>query len=150
MTLISLLMPSSVTNAESVMVEAPRQHIVAAISDLNNWKNWQPVFRSDSSIQIIDARHATWGHNKEKNQMEVVSVDSNMVQVNLTRLGQPPVTNYFALSTVPGMPGVQVEWRAITPLRWFPWEKFSGMMVGKISSQAYQQSLQSLKTYLEQ
>jgi L-rhamnose isomerase len=44
---------------------------------------------------------------------------------------------------------VQVVWYIIEDLKWYPWEKFYGMMAEKMKGPLMQQSLDDLKAYLE-
>ena len=44
---------------------------------------------------------------------------------------------------------MQVEWNAVTRLKWYPWEKFYGIFIEKSSGQGYEDALNSLKTYVE-
>jgi len=45
---------------------------------------------------------------------------------------------------------LQVEWRAITHLKWYPWEKFAGIFVSEMTGPGYQQALDALQKYIEQ
>lgn len=148
-TLISLLMPSTVINAETVMVNAEKSKIASAISDLNNWKYWHPVFMQEQSMQIPSPAEARWETGGMINTMKVISADSSVISIQLNREGQRSIQNYFSIDAIKDQPGLQVEWRVITTLKWYPWEKFGGMMMGAISKQGYQEALLSLKKHLE-
>lgn len=148
--LISLLMPSTVSTAESVMVVAERKNINQGIADLNEWKKWHPLLRTDSTVVIHSPNEATWVSNGTQNTLKVVQKDSAVVQLNISRAGQKDILNYFAIQPIQDQPGFQVEWRVVSQLKWYPWEKFAGMMVGKMSSTAYLQALNSFKAYVEE
>jgi len=44
---------------------------------------------------------------------------------------------------------VQAEWSVLVRLKWYPWEKFYGIFIEKISGQGYEDALSSLKAYVE-
>ena len=44
---------------------------------------------------------------------------------------------------------MQVQWQAVVHLKWYPWEKFSGIFIEKMAGQGYEDALQSLKSYVE-
>ena len=147
---ISFFMPSVVTTADSVLIQADRNSINTAIGDLNNWEKWHPLFKDDTSVNIISPNEATWKTGNIENKLKVVQKDSAMVQLNISRQNQKDILNFFSVQQIKDQPGFQVEWRVVTPLKWYPWEKFAGMMMGQMSSTAYQQALGQLKSYLEQ
>jgi hypothetical protein len=45
---------------------------------------------------------------------------------------------------------VQVVWYIIEDLKWYPWEKFYGMMAADMKGPLMQESLDRLKSYLDQ
>ena len=49
-TLISLLIPSKIVTARAVTVQSDSIKLFDEISDLKSWKNWHPVFKSDSTL----------------------------------------------------------------------------------------------------
>jgi hypothetical protein len=154
-TLISLLMPSKVLTARSVVIHAPADRVFAEINDLGKWKNWHPVFMNDSAgIQYsvpssgINAM-ATWISNQKKNTLRITDNKMNQLTANLSREGEKDVNNIIALAPVDDSNGVQVEWKVITPLKWYPWEKFSGIFIDKMTGPGYEAALNNLKDLLE-
>ena len=154
-TLISLLMPSKVLTARSVVIHAPADRVFASINDLKEWKKWHPVFMNDSTaIQFSDPSSgvhamASWMSNQKKNTLSITDNKMNQLTANLTREGEKDVANIIALAPVADSNGVQVEWKVITPLKWYPWEKFSGIFIDKMTGPGYEEALNNLKTLLE-
>ncbi|HPH84917.1 MAG TPA: SRPBCC family protein [Ferruginibacter sp.] len=154
-TLISLLMPSKVMTARSVVIHAPADRVFAEIKDLRKWKDWHPVFMQDSNeIQYSNPSSgvnatATWMSNQKKNTFQITDTIQNQLTANLTREGEKDVANIIALAPVSDSNGVQVEWKVITPLKWYPWEKFSGIFIDKMTGPGYEAALNNLKILLE-
>ena len=44
---------------------------------------------------------------------------------------------------------MQIQWKAITNLKWYPWEKFGGIFIEKLSGAGYESALASLKQFVE-
>lgn len=47
-TLLSLLIPAKVRVSRGIVIAAPASKVFAQISNLRNWKHWQPVFKADT------------------------------------------------------------------------------------------------------
>ncbi|HNA00960.1 MAG TPA: hypothetical protein PKL81_17050, partial [Ferruginibacter sp.] len=45
MTLLSLFIPSRIRISRGVLIHAQPALAYAQVSELSNWKNWQPVFK---------------------------------------------------------------------------------------------------------
>ena len=49
-TLLSLLLPSEVKVSRAVVINTTTGKVYTQIADFRNWKNWQPLFASDSAV----------------------------------------------------------------------------------------------------
>jgi hypothetical protein len=154
-TLISLLMPSRVVTARSVTIQASRPEIYNQVADLKNWKHWHPVFKADSSrISISNpsagkGAFAEWETNNKKNRLEITYTSPGAIRLVLGRPGENDVMNEIAFTAFKDSNSIQVEWIALTRLKWYPWEKFSGIFIEKIAGPGYEAALNELKTYME-
>jgi hypothetical protein len=155
-TIFSLFIPSRVMVVRAVEIFAPRDSILAQISDLQKWKQWHPVFKSDSAntsfSQPSSGLHASakWESAHKQNELLITAIDSQSVRISLIRPGEWPVENMLAVLPTANRNGFQVEWRTLTKLKWYPWEKFAGMFVDKITGPGYEIALRNLKNQLEQ
>ncbi len=140
--LISLLMPSSVITSRSVTINAQPDSIMAQISDLNNWKNWHPFFKDNKSVsQVGDT--LKWDNNK----LYILGVGKNDVKIYIQNGNGRPDLNILKVSS--GDPSTTVEWNGINYLKWYPWEKFSGIFLNSVVGPSYEKALAGLKNYLE-
>lgn len=155
-TLFSLLIPSTVMTVRSVTINAPADKVFAQISDLQNWKHWHPVFKKDSTgIKISTPStgrnaYAEWNTNGKTNTILIDSLLSNHIKASLKRTGEKDVENIISVFEIPESNSMEVEWRALTRLKWYPWEKFSGIFTDKITGPGYEAALEELKKYVEQ
>ncbi len=154
-TLISLFIPSRIVTVKAVVINAPEEKIMEQISTLQNWKNWQPVFMQDSTAISFQKTAegkpgAEWHSGKHKNKLVITEQAQHAVKFSLSRDEDAIVENMFSILPVAeSLSGRQVEWKSITRLKWYPWEKFRGIFIEKMIGSGYELALNNLKTYLE-
>ncbi len=154
-TLISMIMPGRVvvTRAEPMLGDSLK--IYSEVSDLKNWKHWQPVFKEDSAGITFSAvsnevnSTAAWTSNGKKNTLVITEKKYPYVKVALQRENENEVMNIFSLMPVQEQGNMQVQWETITKLKWYPWEKFGGIFIEKMTGPGYEFGLKSLKEYVE-
>jgi hypothetical protein len=154
-TIISLFMPSTVVTVRAEVMQANKVEILNAVTDLKEWRNWHPLFREQPGVLISDPSAGAgawmqWATNNKTNKLQIIKATTESIEFTLSRPGENTVQNFITVLPVSDRIGLQVEWRAVTKLKWYPWEKFAGMFLDKIAGESYQQSLQSLKNYVEQ
>ncbi|MEO7523751.1 MAG: hypothetical protein ABIT58_06625 [Ferruginibacter sp.] len=154
-TLFSLLIPSNVMTVRSVVIHGDTGFVISEIRDLKKWKDWHPVFMNDSSKVIISDpsagvnAFATWNTNGNANKFVITESSSNHIQASLMRKGENDVTNIISVNAVSDSTAIQVEWRVLTILKWYPWEKFYGIVIEKFSGPGYEAALNNLKNLAE-
>lgn len=154
-TLLSLLMPSKVMTARSVTIEPSPQKIMEQVQDLQNWKNWHPVFKNEKNIVISSpssgvGAYAEWVSGNKKKHLQITEVSQNAVRFLLKRPGENDLLNKIELINFKDSSSIQVEWSSLTKLKWYPWEKFSGIFVDKMTGPGYEAALNELKSFVEQ
>lgn len=154
-TLLSLFIPSRIIVAKSVLIHASAEKVFTEISDLQNWKHWQPVFKRDfAGIQFHNdeqgrGNSCEWESGGKKNKLFITSKGNNAITVSLFREGENEVFNTIRVLAMPDNNQVQAEWNVMIRLKWYPWEKFYGIFIEKVSGQGYEDALNSLKEYAE-
>ena len=155
LTLISLLIPSSIVTVRAETVQADSIKLYSEIADLKNWKHWHPVFMQDSSKMIFSESstnvndHVEWSSNNKKNKIVIAEKKFPYIKLLLQRDGENDMENILTLRQVQEQGNMQVQWTSITKLKWYPWEKFSGIFIEKMSGSGYEAALASLKVYAE-
>ena len=154
-TILSLFIPSKLMVTRAVVINARADKVYNEISDLRNWKHWQPVFIRDSAnIRFETAadgssNSCTWESKGKENKMLITGKKENTISATLLRTGENDVLNTISILTLADSNQVQVEWNVLVKLKWYPWEKFYGLFIEKISGQGYEEALNSLKAYTE-
>lgn len=154
-TLFSLLMPSKVMTVRSVVIHATPGKVFSEIEDLQKWKHWHPVFMHDSlSMQIstpstgINA-FAEWGNENSRKKLLITEILGTQLKALLKQTGQNEAVNMIAVSSLKDSNNVQVEWRVLNHVKWYPWEKFSGIFIDKMTGPGYEEALNNLKEVIE-
>jgi Polyketide cyclase / dehydrase and lipid transport len=153
-TLFSLLMPSRVLTVRSVVIHTTPQQVISKVADLQEWKKWHPLFMQDSAavqVKTLNGRNriAEWSNKGKANRLEITGVDTNVVRASLQRTNENKSDHIIAIKSLPGNNDIEVEWRVVTPLKWYPWEKFSGIFLDKMTGYSYETALGNLKLMLE-
>lgn len=154
-TILSLFIPSRLMVTRAVVINAGADEVFNQIGDLKNWKNWQPVFVNDSSkIKFYlgpdgKSNSCEWESKGRLNKFHITGKQENRVTASLIRDGENDVQNAINILPLPDSSQVQVEWNVIIKLKWYPWEKFYGIFIEKITGQGYEDALNSLKAYVE-
>lgn len=154
-TLISLFIPSRINTIRAVPITASRQAIMTQVAVLENWKNWHPVFKeAANNISILPGtknglQEAAWSSRGHESRIVMNKIDSTAVYFTLVSGSERPSDHVISIQPTDEPATQQVQWQSITHLRWYPWEKFSGIFIEKISGPGYEEALNSLKAYAE-
>jgi hypothetical protein len=89
--------------------------------------NWYPGADSATSLPVITA-----------------TTDSSVTAITITNAGRKGITGWNVMHTAyPGT--VTVQWYMDFRLRWYPWEKFSGLLFEKRYGPVMEKGLENLK-----
>lgn len=155
-TLFSLFIPSKLMVTRAVVINATTEKVYQQINNLQNWKHWQPVFMHDSaSIKFVTdtngmSNECEWGDDDSKNRLIITGKKENTVFITLKRDGENDVLNTIKVLPLADSMQVQAEWNVLIKLKWYPWEKFYGIFMEKLTGHGYEEALNSLKKYVEE
>ena len=155
-TLISLLITSNVHVSRAVAISNTNLNSVyQQTANLKNWQNWHPMFKSgvskitfgDSSTgKIADCNIL---YNNKTTHLIITEADSSSVKFLLQADGENDIKNEINFTGLTTSNEITVEWRALTHLRWYPWEKFYAIFIDKITGPGYEDALNGLKNFIE-
>ncbi len=152
-TLVSLLMPSRVITAHTIMINAPKQNIANYLMDLKIWKEWNPMLENEE-LSFTGPTTAvnsfiTWKTNGKENWIKLLRKDYSSLMFSQNRTGDNAVINEIKIGSFKDDNELQVEWIGIHNLKWYPWEKFAGIFLDKVTGPAYDTALNRLKILAE-
>ncbi len=143
------LFPADISVTRVIGIRSPKDTVQKKIADLRNWKNWNSllIFSTDSlkkngSGDIADSERLETGG--------VSVVVKKLVRDTLITEWQHDHKKYngvFVLTETGGQ--TIVEWTLRFHLRWYPWDKLSGMFYDKELGPLMEKSLVSLQEETE-
>jgi hypothetical protein len=153
LTAISSLLPGSVMNSRWVKVGVSRERVTEKLKDFNGWASWNLLLTDASDIRVSSATASNgaslaWKDPRGVSHGFTVTADNDGGLVTRLNMGSGrPMESGFAVQQN-GTDSVQVVWYVIEDLKWYPWEKFYGIMAGDMKGPLLQGSLDKLKEIL--
>lgn len=130
-TLFSLFFPSRIRISRALDLHTGRAAVLDLIKDTASWKNWYPGAGSASVLPLITA-----------------FTDSSVTATSTLANGRKGITGWTVYD--PGYPNiVTLQWYMDFKLRWYPWEKFSGLLFEKRYGPVLEKGLENLRQKLE-
>lgn len=153
---ITSLMPGAVTTSKWVMVHGETAPVLAEIRDLRKWPEWNGLLTgvNDFTVNLKSGEADTgstlsWTDQRGGKNTLIITENNEKGIVTTMYMGDnKPLESGFSIEKRQA-DSVQVLWFIIEKLKWYPWEKFYGMMAGDMKGPLMQQSLDKLKARLE-
>lgn len=143
----SSLLPRTVMNSRWVKVGVPREQVSAKLRDLSAWNQWN-LLLSDATDFNSNASSLQWKDPRGTvHQCKIIADNDSGLVTTLTMGSGRPMESGFAIQQN-GADSVQIVWYVIEDLRWYPWEKFYGIMAGDMKGPLLQGSLDKLRDQL--
>jgi hypothetical protein len=147
-TIISLIIPSRVAITKSAETLAKPSIIMDTLKQLESWQRWYPVleaYKQEISEVRSNANTISWKHNGKLSSIEMIEQQANAIRFLYKSAGNPDVENMITCFGIDNKPNSSnVEWTAVTILNWYPWEKFSGLFIEKVTGASYEYGLANL------
>ena len=154
---ISLVLPGQVMTSKWVMVAAEKDTILNEIRDLSKWPEWNLLLKDVKSLEIGQKPALTdtgsrisWVDGRGAPNSLVVTGNNEKGIVTEMRVNHKnPITSGFSVEKRQA-DSVQVVWFIVENLRWYPWEKFYGMMAQDMKGPLMQESLEGLRRKMQE
>ena len=145
----SLVLPDHVMTSKWVMVKADQQTIIQEIKNLENWKSWNLLLKDAQNVQVSDSTLNWTSLNGKGSHLRVDTVNDKDVSTTLSYNQCRPFISGFSVEKREKSDSTQVVWYIIEELKWYPWEKFYGMMAADMKGPLMEASLALLKTEVQ-
>ncbi|MFY8046052.1 MAG: hypothetical protein ACOVOS_05750 [Chitinophagaceae bacterium] len=145
----SLVLPDHVMTSKWVMVKADQQTIIQEIKNLENWKSWNLLLKDAQNVQVSDSTLNWTSLNGKGSHLRVDTVNDKGVSTTLSFNQGRPFISGFSVEKREQSDSTQVVWYIIEELKWYPWEKFYGMMAADMKGPLMEASLALLKTEVQ-
>jgi hypothetical protein len=148
---ISFLLPNHVMTSKWVRVHADKDTILKEVKNFQTWKDWNGLLQNATDIDIHDSVLSWKSSRGTLNKITTKGSTDIGLSTEISLNAAKPFTSGFSIEKRdPAVDSVQVVWFIVEELRWYPWEKFYGMMAADMKGPLMQQSLNRLKLKLEQ
>ncbi len=139
---ISLFFPSHVRISRATDIAAPPDSVHARISQPFHWKSWYP---GADTLSLYEADGVIKGIRMPGNQVLMITGfnDSTVTAANSTSDKERATMGWNLIRNNGGT--MTVQWYMDFKLRWYPWEKFSSLLLEKRYGPVMEQGLANLK-----
>jgi hypothetical protein len=144
---ISLFFPSHVRISKAIDITTGKDSLMNQISDAANWRNWYP---GADTLPLFFIEGKVKGIQTDSMQGLIITEvnDSSVLAMNA---GPGSKKGKSGWNIFPGRTpnSFTVQWYMDFHLRWYPWEKFSSLLLEKRYGALMEQGLAKLKALLE-
>ena len=149
---MSLFIPSHVRISKAINIKAEKDSIMAQLKDAAKWKNWYPGL--DTAKLFYEAGEVKGVILDDKDPLHpafiiINKIESDEITAQFITKKMRPVANGWKTITYSTNDSVTLQWYMDFHLRWYPWEKFSSMLLEKRYGTMMEQGLTKLKALLE-
>jgi len=153
--LLSLFLPSRVTVAKTIDINASAETVKQQIIDFYQWKNWYPAFKesnimvvknavSDSSlgsVTLIDVKG-------KKTTFILADTAQNKINIKVQSSSLTAVDYQFLLIHKTDNQ-TELTWNISVHMGWYPWKKIQGIFLDKFTGDQYVAAMKDLKIAAE-
>jgi hypothetical protein len=141
-------LPSHIRISKAIDISASHDSVLQRLADPDKWKGWYPGADSMDLYQV-NGRAEGLVLGEEGFTIIKTRTDSSVLLETTVKNRRKIISGFNVFPA--GTPNTfTVQWYMDFHLRWYPWEKFSGMLLEKKYGPGMERSLDKLKTLLEE
>lgn len=149
---LSLLFPSHLRVARVVNVDAPKESVFDAVSDFNNWKQWNRFLKSNTLTNVhYSSPSGGKGAVLTADQLTVREMEADStsgVELSWDLKGGKTAHGGISFGAI-NKGSLTVIWYFDLRFRWYPWEKLGVFVYDRKLGPVMEESLDSLKRFVE-
>jgi len=144
---ISLFFPSHVRISKAIDITTDKDSLMSRIADVTKWKSWYPGADTSAYFEVYGKIKGIATGNNQAVLIKEIN-DSTVLTINY---GIKSGKGGSGWNIFPGSSPnhFTVQWYMDFHLRWYPWEKFSSLLLEKRYGPMMEQGLERLKALLE-
>lgn len=149
---ISLFIPSHVRISRPIVLGVDKDSLMVMIKDPEKWKQWYPGLDTAKPYYENGLVKGLVANDQDPNKpvyIHLTSVTSDEVQAEFVTKKLKPVVNGWQTITYPNRDSVTLVWYMDFHLRWYPWEKFSSLLLENSYGAKIERGLVNLKRIVE-
>jgi len=140
---VTLLLPSHVRVSRAVNLYAGADSVMHLVSDLSEWKNWYPGFDTLELKNTVTTGGRITSARVKNIQLRVTTATDSLVTVEMKK-GEQPVFNNWKLIRYAHSDSLTLQNYMDFDFKWYPWERFSGLLVDRSYGQLMEAGLKHL------
>ncbi len=151
-TVIGLLFPSHINSANAVIINNKKNIVLKEMQLSGSWIKWYPFFQPGIGAHIdgIEKDTTIFFNDKMETLVYNKRVDSNAVSFFMKYgSGRATEHNIIALDIQEDSSQVQLVWKETEKLKWYPWERFRGLVLEKAKKEYLEAVLNRFKQYVD-
>lgn len=143
----SLFFPSNIRISKAIDINASKDSVLLQISKVENWKNWFPG--ADSTALMIQEGKIIGITTKANQELIIDKISDTTVLVVTKNPGAKDGESgwNFIPASIPNT--ITIQWYMDFHLHWYPWEKFSSLLLEKRYGPMLEIGLARLKRFME-
>ena len=147
-TIISLFIPSHVRISRGIQINCSKDSVMKQLSDVSGWKKWYPGADTLKLYYVGNVERGLVLDEQRKRYLVLKEKRNDQVTAEYL-LPNKKIPTGWLVATNAESNSVTIQWYMDFHLRWYPWEKFYGIMAADVKGPLMQQSLDKLKKILE-
>ena len=150
---ISLFIPSHIRISKAINIGASKDSLFAQIRDPSNWKNWYPGMDSAKPMYVQGVVKGMILDNKDSSHpiyLGITKIAEDEVTAEFVSGRMRPIVNVWRTISYPSKDSIVLQWYMDFHLRWYPWEKFSSLVLEKSYGTRMEQGLSRLKQLVQE
>lgn len=150
-TLIGLLFPSNIKAVRAVVVNKHRNIVLTELRIPGKWVSWYPFFSPglDAHIDSVDSARSIFYNDHKELEVLTKKADSNGISFLIKAGGMEVMDYIMALPVSSDSTQTQVVWSETEYLKWYPWERFRGLLLERTKGIYLDTALNHFKVYVE-
>lgn len=148
----SLFIPSHIRISKAINIKAGKDSIMMQIRDAAKWKNWYPgldtakLYYENGIVKGVmlndkDPDHPVYIH--------IIKEEPGEITAEFITQKRKPVINGWRTISYSTTDSITLQWYMDFHLRWYPWEKFSSLLLERSYGSKMEQGLTNLKKLLQ-
>ena len=146
---ISLFFPSQVTISKAINIGVGRDSILNQIKNIDNWKKWYPGFDTLPLVAGDQKNGNTVSAKINDIAILLTGATDSTITAELRSNNKRPVIDNWRTIIYSHTDSVTLQWSMHFNLKWYPWEKFSSLLLENRYAPQMEKGLANLKALLE-
>ncbi len=141
LTLFSLIFPSHIRVSKAVDIRSSKDSLLNKLNNPVSWKSWYPG--ADSAEMIPNGIRT-----KEGNELSITGISDSLITTTFRNKISKTGRGGWRIMQGSSPGTYTIQWYMDFHLRWYPWEKFSGLLLENRYGPMMETGLEKLKTLL--